>query len=150
MLTRDAKPADNAERTVKLRVAEALSRDVGRAVARLDPEDLAKLGAAIGDVLLIEGKQQTVCRAMPAFKEQRGQSRIQIDGLTRENAKASLDDPVTIRKASAQPAHTVTLAPTSTAVTERDLPYIGSLLDGVPVASSLPARWTANASTSLG
>ena len=32
------------------------------------------------------GKRGTVCKAMPAHKELRGQSRIQIDGLVRENA----------------------------------------------------------------
>ncbi len=63
-------------------VTEALGKDVGRAFARMDPEDLQRLQVAIGDIVEMAGKRTTVCKAMPAYKEQRGQSRIQIDGLT--------------------------------------------------------------------
>ena len=77
---------------LKLRVTEALGKDVGRAFARMDPEDLQRLGLAIGEVVEVSGKRTTVCKAMPAYKEQRGQSRIQIDGLARENAGAALDE----------------------------------------------------------
>ena len=72
--------------TLKLRVAEAIGKDVARAFARMGPEDLAKLEAAAGDIVEVEGKRKTVCKAMPAYKEMRGQSRIQLDGLVRENA----------------------------------------------------------------
>jgi len=74
------------ETPLKLKVAEALSKDVGRAMARMGPEDLERLGVAIGDLVEIAGKRQTVCKAMPAYQELRGQSRIQLDGLSRENA----------------------------------------------------------------
>ena len=77
--------------TLKLRVTEALGKDVGRAFARMDPEDLQRLGLAIGEVVEVAGKRTTVCKAMPAYKDQRGQSRIQIDGLARENAGARSD-----------------------------------------------------------
>ena len=33
------------------RVAEALPKDVGRGLARLDPKDMAELGVEIGDVI---------------------------------------------------------------------------------------------------
>ena len=36
---------------LKLKVSEALSKDVGRAVARMDPEDLKRLDVAIGDAV---------------------------------------------------------------------------------------------------
>lgn len=75
----------------KFKVSEAISKDVGRAYARMDPEDLDALGAAIGDILEVTGKRATVCKAMPAYKEMRGQARIQLDGITRQNAKAGLD-----------------------------------------------------------
>jgi transitional endoplasmic reticulum ATPase len=118
---------------LKLKVSEALSRDVGRGIARMGPEDLGNLGVAVGDTVEITGKRVTVCKAMPAHKELRGQSRIQIDGLVRENAGAGLDDVVAVQKTSCRPAERVVLAPANVRPADRDLDYIGSLLDGLPV-----------------
>jgi transitional endoplasmic reticulum ATPase len=118
---------------LKLKVTEALSQDVGRAFARLDPEDLAKLDAAMGDALEIAGKRVTVARAMRSHRELRGQSRVQLDGITRSNAGVGLDDAVTVRKIACPRAQQVTLAPTSVSPSARDMRYIGSLLDGLPV-----------------
>ncbi|MEW6529930.1 MAG: CDC48 family AAA ATPase [Thermodesulfobacteriota bacterium] len=123
------------EATVKLKVTEALSKDMGRAYARMGPEDMGKLGAAIGDVVEITGKRTTVCKAMPAYKDMRGQARIQLDGLSRQNAKAGLDEHVGVRKISIRPAERVVLTPANVTPTERDLKYIGSLLDGLPVVT---------------
>jgi transitional endoplasmic reticulum ATPase len=121
--------------SLTLRVAEALSRDVGRAIARIDPEDLKTLGLNIGDVVAVKGKRTTVCRVMPAFKESRGQSLVQLDGLSRQNAGAGIDEKIELTPMPAKPAESVTLAPTTTRPTERDLKYIGSLLDGLAVVS---------------
>ncbi len=118
---------------IKLKVTEALGKDVGRAYARMGPEDLEKLSASIGDIVEIVGKRTTVCKAMPAYRELRGQSRIQLDGLSRQNAKAGLDENVVVRKISCRPAERVVLAPTNVTPSERDLKYIGGLLDGLPV-----------------
>jgi transitional endoplasmic reticulum ATPase len=118
---------------LKLRVSEALSKDVGRAFARMGPEDLEKLQVTIGDILEVTGKRKALCKAMPAYKELRGQSRIQLDGITRENAGAGLDDAVQVRKGAVRPAERVVLAPINVTPTERDLDYIGSLLDGLPI-----------------
>lgn len=126
-------PAKTVPDTLTLRVAEALSKDVGRAFARLDPDDLKHLGIRIGDPVMLEGKRPTICKAMPAYKDDRGKAAVQIDGLVRENAKAGLDDKVTLRAVTCAPAQTVTLAPTGSAPADRDLAYIGSLLDGLPV-----------------
>ena len=41
--------------TLALRVAEARVEDVGRAIARLAPADLLRMGARAGDVLKITG-----------------------------------------------------------------------------------------------
>lgn len=124
---------DQQEAKLKLKVTEALSKDVGRAIARMGPEDLEKLGAAVGDTVEIVGKRQTVCRAMPAYKELRGQSRVQLDGLTRENAGAGIDEFIIIRKVSCAPAEKVVLSPAGVTLSDRDLKYIGGLLDGLSV-----------------
>ncbi len=121
------------EANLKLRVTEALTKDVGRGVVRMDPDDLQTWGVQIGDTVEVVGKRPTVCKAMPAYKEQRGQSRIQMDGITRENAGVGVDELVVVRKTSALPAQRVVLASTSITPSDRDLRYIGSLLDGLPV-----------------
>jgi transitional endoplasmic reticulum ATPase len=110
-----------------------MPKDLGRGLARLDPADLAALGVEVGEVIEIVGKRTTVAKAMPAYKEHRGQSRVQVDGVARENAGSAIDQSVEIRKAHAQPARKVVLAPTSITPAERDLKYIGGLLDGLPV-----------------
>lgn len=121
------------EPTIKLKVTEALSKDMGRAYARMGPEDLEKLEASIGDIVEVIGKRTTVCKAMPAYKELRGQSKIQLDGLSRQNAKAGLDENVSVKKMSCRPAERVVLTPINVTPSERDLKYIGGLLDGLPV-----------------
>jgi transitional endoplasmic reticulum ATPase len=124
---------ENGNPTFKLKVTEALTRDVGRGIARMGPEDLEKIGLAIGDLVEITGKRGTVCKVMPAHKEVRGQSRIQIDGLVRENAGAALGEFVQVRRTTCPPAQSVVLAPANVKPSERDLDYIGSLLDGLAV-----------------
>jgi transitional endoplasmic reticulum ATPase len=118
---------------IKLKVTEAMTKDVGRAFARMGPEDLERLQASIGDTVEVEGKRKAVCKVMPAYQEIRGQSRVQLDGLTRENAGVGLDEQVKIRKIHCRPAERIVLAPTNVVPAERDLQYIGSLLDGLPV-----------------
>ena len=95
--------------TFQLRIAEALPKDVGRGIARLDPDDIERLAAAIGDIVEIRGKRNTVARLMPAYMAQRGKRLVQVDGLVRENAGAGLDETVTVSKATAQPARSLSL-----------------------------------------
>jgi transitional endoplasmic reticulum ATPase len=121
------------ELALKLKVTEALSKDVGRAYARMGPEDLEKLQVAIGDIVEVVGKRTTVCKAMPAYKEMRGRSRMQLDGISRENAGAGIDDFVQVKKIACRPGERVVLTPITITPAERDLQYIGSLLDGLPV-----------------
>ena len=126
------------DRTASFKVAEALPKDVGRGLVRLDPQDLAQLEAEIGDVAEIAGKRPTVARLMPAYADQRGQGLIQMDGILRANAGAGLDEKVKVRRVEVQPARTVVLAPAdgmrgqSVAGQAR---YLVRLLDGIPVLS---------------
>lgn len=133
---------DTVTPSLKFKVSEALSKDVGRAFARMGPEDMDRLHVAVGDLVEMSGKRQTVCKVMPAYRDLRGQSRVQLDGLSRENAGVGLDEPVTARKISARPATRITLAPINAAPAARDLDYIGSLLDGLPVVEGDRIRAT--------
>jgi transitional endoplasmic reticulum ATPase len=119
-----------------LRVAEAKPRDVGRGIARIDPHDLEKIGAEVGDIIQVEGKRNTAAKVMPAYSEDRGKSLIQMDGLLRGNAQVSLDEKVTVQKTSFLPADKIVLNPLTLVRSisqERDTRYIGTLLDGLPL-----------------
>ena len=118
---------------VKPKVAEALPKDLGRGLARFDPADMTRLGVSVGDIVTVSGKRATVVKAMPSFKDHRGQSRVQIDGVTRENAGAAIDQMVEIAKVEARAAQRVVLEPMGIQPGDRDLKYIGSLFDGLPV-----------------
>jgi len=123
-------------RQLTLRIAEAKAKDVGRGIARIDPQDLEKIGAEVGDIIQIEGKRKTVAKVMPAYPEDRGKSLIQMDGLLRGNAQVSLDEKVNVQKTSCSPADKIALSPltlTRLISRERDTRYIGTLLDGLPL-----------------
>ena len=127
------------------RVAEALQKDVGRALVRLDPHDLEKLKAGIGDVVEINGKRATVARAMPAYAAQRGQGLIQMDGIVRANAGAGLGEQVTVRVVPAQVARTVVLTPADgqkAAGMAAQARYLVRLLDGIPITVDDQVRIT--------
>jgi len=95
-----------------LKVDEARSRDVGRGIARIDPNVAREMGLVAGDVIIIEGKKKTACIYWPGYPEDAGKENIRIDGTTRRNAGVSIDDKVKVRKAAAKQAERVTLAPT--------------------------------------
>lgn len=117
---------------MRLKVTEGLGKDVGRALARMDPADIKALGAEIGGIVEIAGKRCTVCKVMPAYKDARAGA-VQLDGLLRGNAGVALDELVTVRKVVAQPAERIVLSPTVPVPSARDLQYIGSRLVGLPV-----------------
>lgn len=119
-----------------LKVTEALPKDVGRAIARIDPEDMKALRVEVGEVVQIEGKRKTAAKVMPCYAADRGRKTVQIDGITRENAKIGLDEKLRIQKVGSEPARMITLSPlTTTGILQRDkdAKYIGSLIEGLPL-----------------
>ncbi|MEM2319339.1 MAG: CDC48 family AAA ATPase [Candidatus Bathyarchaeia archaeon] len=115
---------------VNLRVAEARSRDVGRGIARLDPEAMEKLGLTPGDVVEISGKRKTVAICWPGYGEDAGKGIIRIDGYTRNNAGVSIDERVSVRRVEAKKAGKITLTPTEPLRIEGAEDYLAQLLEG--------------------
>ncbi len=97
---------------VSLRVAEAQSRDVGRGIARIDPKISSEIGLSAGDVVEIHGKKKTVAIYWPGYQEDYGKGIIRIDGYTRSNAGAGIDEKVDVKKVDAREAKKITIAPT--------------------------------------
>ncbi len=119
---------------ITLKVAEAQGRDVGRVIARLDPKDMKRIKAEVGDIIEIGGKRKAAAKAMPAYMEDRGKGIIQMDGIIRENAQIGLGEKVSIGKISHKPAEKVILSPlTLMRAVRGDMRYIGSLLEGLPL-----------------
>ena len=127
---------------VQLRVVEAASRDVSRGIVRVDPTDIAALGARNGDLVLVTGKKTALGKLLPAQKDDRGFARAQLDGLLRESAGCGLNDFVQLQRIDATEAEQVTLRPRKIRPIERDLDYIATLIDGLPVLSGMCIRAT--------
>lgn len=119
-----------------MKVAEALSKDVGRGMTRLDPGDMDKIGVQVGDIVEVEGKRKTAAKVMPAYLEDRGTGEVRMDGLLRKNAGVGIDERVTLRKVEHQMAQRVDLSPLTVMRAmrgERDRKYIATLLEGLPL-----------------
>lgn len=123
-------------KTLILKIKEALPKDVGRAIGRIDPEDMKALGLEVGEIVEIQGKRKAPAKIMPCYAEDRGRKIIQIDGILRENSQAGLDEKVKICKIECKAASKIILAPltiSGTAQRDKDNKYIGSLISGLPV-----------------
>ena len=95
--------------TLKLRVAESRVEDIGRAVARIAPVDLQRLGARAGDVVKITGSATAVGRA--EISEDGHEGMIQIDGTCRSNCGAGLQEQVTVTRIDSEQAVAVRFSP---------------------------------------
>ncbi len=118
------------EKTATLRVADALQRDVGRGIARIDPKVVQELGLTSGDVVQISGKRKTNALCWPAHESDYGRGIVRIDGYLRSNAGVSIDDKVTIRKIDAKIAERLSLAPTEPLRIVGGEEYLSQLLEG--------------------
>src|SRR6266705_572960 len=108
---------------------------VGRGVARVDPNDMARLGCQPGDIVMITGSRTTAAKLVPSAIVDRGQQTIQMDSQVRQNSSSGLGEHVTVRKAKVSTAEKITLLPLSggAPIQESDLQYIARYLVGLPV-----------------
>ena len=108
---------------------------VGRGVARIDPNDMARLGCQSGDIILVTGSRTTAAKVVPSAIVDRGQQTIQMDSQVRQNSASGLGERITVRKAKVRNAEKITLLPLSggAPIQESDLQYIARYLVGLPV-----------------
>ncbi len=95
-----------------LKVMEARPHDVGRGMARIDPDIMEELELQTGDALLIEGSKKTGVLCYPGYPEDKGKGGIRIDGSSRRNAGVGIDDKVRLRKITPKRAKKIIFAPT--------------------------------------
>jgi len=96
---------------VQLEVAKAYPNDSGRGIARLDPDTLLHLKLSPGDIIEIEGAETTAAKVWRADRQDWNTDTVRVDGFTRQNADVGIGERVTIRKAEADTADTLVLAP---------------------------------------
>lgn len=97
---------------ITLRVARAHHQsEVGLGRARIDSFTRKELNADVGEIIEIAGTKKTAAKVFRAAHEDEGKGIIRIDGMIRGNAGVSIGENVTVRKAEAQIAQKIVVAP---------------------------------------
>ena len=115
---------------MKVKVAAARNKDIGRGIGRIDPKTMEELGAGVGDIIEISGKRTTCAKVMPSFPEDRGKRTIQIDGIVRKNATVSINETVDIKAITIPPVSHVVLQPLDRFLQKE---VDNRLFEGIPV-----------------
>jgi len=102
-----------APKAISLKVAEAEQRDVGRKIARVDPQVAEHLNITSGDALELTslGKKTTVL-SWPARSSDRSKGLIRVDGYTRNKLDVGINDQIEVKKVESKDAKSITFAPT--------------------------------------
>src|ERR671912_1364664 len=114
-----------------LKVAEAEQRDVGRKIARVDPEVVERLHITTGDALELSslGRKTTVL-SWPAKESDRGKGIIRIDGLIRNRLDVGINDLIEIKTVESKDAKSITFAPTEPLRITGGEQYLAEYLNG--------------------
>lgn len=121
---------------IKLRVAEAKYRDVGKRRARIDSLSMTKLAIKPGEIAELIGKRSTPVTVWLAESQESGREIIRIDGQTRKNVGVGLNDLLTVRKVRSKPAKSVILLPLGhnvMSVDDQFCAFVRNKLTGYPI-----------------
>jgi transitional endoplasmic reticulum ATPase len=99
------------KKSVYLKVAEALTNDVGRGIARIGSDAREELEVSSGDVVKLSGKKTALAIVWPAHPSDKEEDAIRVDGILRQNSGVGLGEKVKISKTEAKEAKKITLAP---------------------------------------
>ena len=123
--------SNNTTVTATLKVAEAEQRDVGRKIARVDPDIAEHLNIATGDALELSslGRKTTVL-SWPAKESDRGKGIIRIDGLIRNRLDVGINDLIEIKVVASKDAKSITFAPTEPLRITGGEQYLAEYLNG--------------------
>ena len=96
---------------IKLKVMEAVQDDVNRGIVKIDSSFMKEIGVNVGDIVEIAGERGTAAIVDRAYPGDIGLNIIRMDGNIRKNARTSIGEMVTVKKADVTPAKKVILAP---------------------------------------
>jgi transitional endoplasmic reticulum ATPase len=120
--------------TIQLDVTKAYPNDVGRTIARLNPDAVEHLGLQPGDLIAIEGTDMTVAKVWRADRQDWNTATVRLDKFARQNANVDIGGHVEIHsiKTTIADSITLTLAP------PEEVPMIASLTLVSPEKISVP------------
>ena len=119
-----------------MRIGEAKQRDVGKKRARIGPEAMDFLKVTPGDIIEVMGARSSCAVVWPVDEDEKFPDIIRVDGQTRKNVGASLNDIVKIRKVTSKIAKTIALTPVNDSVTvdKEFTDFVKNRLKGLPIA----------------
>ncbi len=120
---------------IALKICEIEKKDSGKGFARLSSLDMRQIGVEAWDLIEIGGKRKTIVRVMPLDKSKNKKSIIELDDLTRENARVDLDEHVFVKKIDSRSATKVILSPRNNDILYNcnENKYLQDRLDGFPI-----------------
>jgi len=123
------------EEPLQMRIGEAKQRDVGKKRARIGPEAMDFLKVTPGDIIEVMGSRSSCAVVWPVDEDEKLPDIIRVDGQTRKNVGASLNDFVKIRKVTSKFAKTVALTPVNDSVTvdKEFTDFVKNRLKGLPI-----------------
>jgi len=123
------------EEPLQVRIGEAKQRDVGKKRARIGPEAMDFLKVTPGDIIEVMGSRTSCAVVWPVDEDEKLPDIIRVDGQTRKNIGASLNDFVKIRKVTSKFAKAVSLTPVNDSVTvdKEFTDFVKNRLKGLPI-----------------
>ena len=123
------------EEPLQMRIGEAKQRDVGKKRARIGPDAMDFLKVTPGDIIEVMGSRSSCAVVWPVDEDEKLPDIIRVDGQTRKNVGASLNDFVKIRKVTSKFAKTVSLTPVNDSVTvdKEFTDFVKNRLKGLPI-----------------
>ena len=89
---------------IALKICKIEKKDAGKGFARLNSGDMREIGVEAWDLVEIGGKRKTIVRVMPLDKSKSKKSIIELDDVTRENARVEIDEHVFVKKIDSKSA----------------------------------------------
>ncbi len=121
---------------LQMRIGEVKQRDVGKKRARIGPDAMDYLKVTPGDIIEISCSKSSCAVVWPADEDEKHTDIIRIDGQTRKNVDASLNDIAKIKKVVTKVAKTVVLVPMndSVSVDKEFTDFVKNRLKGLPLS----------------
>jgi transitional endoplasmic reticulum ATPase len=106
--------SSNNNNIFTLKVAETFSKFVGRGIALIDPRIIEEYDLRTGDVLELTNdhtSKKSYVLLWSSNPNDYGKGLIRIDGYTRENISAGIDDQVKVQKVNVENAEEIKMSP---------------------------------------
>lgn len=124
------------DKILQVKIGEAKQRDIGKKRVRLSQKIMNYLNVIPGDIIEIIGRKSSHAIVWPPYEDEKSNDIIRIDGQTRKNVGALLNDMVKITKSHIKNAKSVTLVPINDVVTidKEFTDFVKNRLKGLPIS----------------